>query len=584
MATFDTIVRGGRIIDGTGAAGYFGDIGIRDGVIAAIGNLKSAAAQEWIDAEGKIVAPGHVSAHSHYDVSLFWDPYCSNSGENGVTTVLNANCGFGLAPVRPADRERTMLMLENTEQIPVTHQRAALAWDWTDFPTYLERVRATPKGVNVMTFLPVNPLLIYVMGVDAAKTRRPSATEMAEMHRLINEAMDAGAIGISMSVMGAEGNTHVDFDGSPMPTDGLHPDDVVGLARALAERGEGIIQMLSQIVGFGDMSLTERVAATTAGTGARVLHNIFMPLDAVPDGVANDLAWLEGLRGKGGDVTAAALLSRGWTEGGLQDIDTSMGQLPAVREIVRCADREAVLALASDPAFVARLSKQYAQMGATAGSAGLENQTILSIGDDPQLQRFVGRTLAEVATMEGQPIVATLLDLSVRSDLQLLLKSPPIVSADPRQAARLLSHPAVLAGASDGGAHTKAFSLGQYCTDLLIWLVREGGLMSLEEMHFQLSFKTARALNLYDRGALLPGLAADLLIYDLADLYYDLDRFEVVHDMPQGDWRRRARAGGYSRILVNGVTTHRNDRPSGAVPGRLLRVTDPRDLVGLAAE
>jgi N-acyl-D-aspartate/D-glutamate deacylase len=584
MATFDTVIRGGRIIDGTGAAAYFADLGIRDGVIAAIGNLKSASAKEWIGAEGKVVAPGHVSAHSHYDVSLFWDPYCSNSGENGVTTLLNANCGFGLAPVRPADRERTMLMLENTEQIPVSHQRAALAWDWTDFPTYLDRIRATPKGVNVMTFLPVNPLLIYVMGIEAAKTRRPSPTEMAEMHRLINEAMDAGAVGISMSVMGADGNSHVDFDGTPMPTDTLHPDDVLDLARALAERGEGIIQMLSQIVGFGDLTLTERVAARVSGTGARVLHNIFLPLDGVPDGVANDLAWLEGMRGRGGDVTAATLLARGWTEGGLQGIDTSMGQLPAVRELVSCADRAALLALASDPAFVARLSDQYAQMGAMSGSAGLENQTILSIGDDAQLQRFVGMTLAEAANLEGQSVVATLLALSVRSDLELLLKSPPISSADPRKAARLLSHPAVLAGASDGGAHTKAFSLGQYCTDLLIWLVREEGLMSLEEMHFQLSLKIARALNLHDRGALLPGQAADVLIYDLDDLYYDLDRLEVVHDMPQGDWRRRARAGGYSRILVNGVTTHRDDQPSGATPGRLLRVTTPRDAVELAAE
>ncbi|HKP80214.1 MAG TPA: amidohydrolase family protein [Phenylobacterium sp.] len=584
MARFDTVIQGGRIIDGTGAAGYFADLGVRDGVIAAIGNLKDAVATEWIDARGKIVAPGHVSAHSHYDVSLFWDPYCSNSGENGITTVLNANCGFGLAPVRPADRERTMLMLENTEQIPVSHQRAALAWDWTDFPSYLERLRALPKGVNVLTFLPVNPLLIYVMGVDAAKTRRPTAEEMAEIHRLIHEAMDAGAIGVSMSVMGAGGNTHVDFDGSPMPTDSLHPDDVVEIARALAERGEGTVQVLSQIVGFGDLSLTERVAAVTAGTGARVLHNIFLPLDAIPDGVRNDLAWLEGLRARGGDVTASALLTRGWTEGGIEDIDTSMGQLPAVREIVRCPDRAAVLRLISDPAFVARLSRQYVEMGESTGSAGLEHQIVLSVGEHPELQPFVGMRLAEVAALQDKAIVATLLDLGVRSGLELLLKSPPIASVDPHMAATLLSHPAVLAGTSDGGAHTKVLSLGQYCTDLLIWLVRETGLMSLEEMHFQLSLKTARALNLFDRGALLPGLAADILIYDLDALYYDLERLEVVHDMPGGDWRRRARAGGYDRILVNGVTTHLADRPTGASPGQLLRVTSARRPAALAAE
>mgnify|MGYP001022704925 CR=1 FL=1 len=165
-----------------------------------------------------IVAPGHVTQHAHYDAQVFWDPYCSNSGENGVTTILNANCGFSIAPVRPKDRERTMLMLSTTEQVPVEQQRT-LAWDWETFPQFLERLRRLPKGVNVMSFLPLNPLLVYVMGIDAAKSRRPTAAEIAEMRALIHEAMDHGAAGISMSVMGFEGNSHLDFDGSPMPTD-----------------------------------------------------------------------------------------------------------------------------------------------------------------------------------------------------------------------------------------------------------------------------------------------------------------------------------------------------------------------------
>ena len=196
MMTFDTIIRGGRIVDGTGSAAYHADIGIRDGRIAAIGALSGAAADQTIDACGRIVAPGHINQHSHYDVALFWDPYCSNAGENGVTTVVNANCGFGIAPVRPADRLRTMQMLETTEQIPVAHQQSALPWDWESFPEFLQRLEGLPKGVNVLSYLPLNPLLIYVMGIEAAKSRRPTAAEMAEIHRLINTAMDAGALGI----------------------------------------------------------------------------------------------------------------------------------------------------------------------------------------------------------------------------------------------------------------------------------------------------------------------------------------------------------------------------------------------------
>src|SRR5579871_3541238 len=178
MVSFDTIIGGGRIVDGTGSPAYYADVGITDGRIAAIGNLARARASRRIDARGRIVAPGHVNQHSHYDVALFWDPYCSNAGENGVTTVVNANCGFSVAPVRSRDIECTMQMLETTEQIPVSHQRAALPWDWESFPEYLDRVRQLRKGVNVLTYLPLNPLLVYVMGVEAAKTRRPTAAEM----------------------------------------------------------------------------------------------------------------------------------------------------------------------------------------------------------------------------------------------------------------------------------------------------------------------------------------------------------------------------------------------------------------------
>ena len=276
-----------------------------------------------------------MTQHSHYDAMLFWNPYCSNSGENGCTTVVNANCGFGFAPVRPADHERTMAMMESTEQIPVSHQRTALPWDWESFPEFLERMRGLRKGVNVLTYLPVNPLMIYVMGIEAAKSRRPTSTEMAEMHRLINEAMDAGAMGISLSAMGVEGNSHVAFDGTPMPTDAMDAEVAVDLARALAERGEGVIQLLAQIAHFGDRTVTERIAEACKGSGARVVHNIFLTTDDVD----KDLAWLSALRSRGLDVTAQTIAYRGWVEHGVRQLENASGQLPAIRRIVACRAR-----------------------------------------------------------------------------------------------------------------------------------------------------------------------------------------------------------------------------------------------------
>lgn len=576
MASFDTIISGGRIVDGTGSATFHGDVGIRDGRIAAIGELSGDTADQRIDAAGKVVAPGHVNQHSHYDVALFWDPYCSNAGENGVTTVLNANCGFGIAPVRASDRERAMAMLETTEQIPVAHQRAALPWDWETFPDYLARVEALAKGVNVLTYLPLNLLLIWVMGIDAAKSRRPSASEMAEMHQLINEAMDAGAIGISMSCMGAEGNSHLDCDGTPMPTDTLHHDDVVEICRALALRGEGVIQLLSHLIIYGDRSLTERVLEMAKGSGVTVIHNAFMTSDLMPGRIEEDLAWLEGLRAQGNDVVGNVLANRGWVEADLKQLDVACGMLASVRRIMACGSDAEILELITDPDYVAAFSAEYAAKGQTNGANGLEGQIVIAVGDDPSLGAYLGVTLGDIAKKSEMGIVEAMLDLALRSKLALQLRSPIIGSTDPHQAARLFGHPGTVIGGSDGGAHTKSFGLGHVPTDLLIWLTRENPLMTLEEIHFHLSLKIARTLQLKDRGALLPGYWADVLIYDPAALYFDMERYDIVHDMPGGDWRRKGRAGGYDAILVNGVVTHRGDKPTGATPGRLLRVCGDR--------
>lgn len=579
MTQFDTLVCNGFVVDGTGVPGRYADVGIKNGRIAAIGKLAQASADTVIDAGGKVVAPGHITQHTHYDAALFWDAYCSNSGENGVTTILNANCGFGIAPVRSSDRERLMGMLETTEQIPVAHQRAALPWDWESFPQYLDRIRALPKGINVMTYIPLNPLMIYVMGVDAAKSRAPSASELADMHRLINEAMDAGAVGVSMSVMGAMGNSHVDVDGSSMPTDAASHDTMLDIARAVVERGEGIIQLLSQIVVFGDRTISQRMAEMAKGSGARVIHNVFLTHDMAPQMVDADLAWLNDLRAKGCDITASALVNRGWVEAGIRELDAASGQIPAVREIVACQSDDEVLALIEQAEFVTRFEQQYAKAGMASGAAGLEGQIVLSVGDTPECASAVGRTLAELAKEQGKSVVATMLDLGVKTGLQVQLKSPQVSATEPDQALKLMAHSAVVAGGSDGGAHTKSFGMGHYPTDLLIWMVRETKRMSLEEMHFQLALKPAQTIELGDRGALLPGYWADMLIYDLDALYFDREQYQIVHDMPGGDWRRKGRAGGYEKILVNGVITHENDTPTGKTPGRLCGLNQVSDAI-----
>jgi N-acyl-D-amino-acid deacylase len=407
---------------------------------------------------------------------------------------------------------------------------------------------------------------------------------MKEIHRLINDAMDAGAIGISMSAMGEHGNSHVDWDGSPMPTDVAEHDVILDICSALVDRGEGVIQLLSHLIIYGDRSLTERVLKLAKGSGVSVIHNSFMTSDLMPGMMEKDLAWLEEQRRKGYDVTANALMSRTWIEAGMRQLDVSCGMLASVRKIVECKSDDDLLILLGNADYQRAFALEYATKGPTNGANGMEGQIVISVGDDPELAGYLDRTLGDIAKEEDRNVVEVMLDLARRSKLALQLRSPQISSTDPRQAARMLSHGAIVHGGSDGGAHTKSFGMGHVATDLMIWLVREEKLMGLEDIHFHLALKPARAVKISDRGALLKGFWADILIYDLDTLYVDTKRFEIVHDMPNGDWRRRGRAGGYDYILVNGVVTHERDVPSGATPGQLVRIcSDRRELLPVAA-
>lgn len=574
MNDFETIIENGFVIDGTGSPGGIFDIGIRDGKIAEVGSLGKRSAEKRIDAEGAIVAPGHVCPHTHYDVQIFWDPSLSTVTENGCTTVVNSNCGFGIAPARKADHERTMAMLSTTEQIPVVVQRAALDWDWESFPEFMDKVRKTPKGVNVYTYLPLNPLLVYVMGIDAAKTRQPNSTEIAQMHELINEAMDEGAIGISMSVMGEAGNSHVDFDGTSMPTDLLTIDSILAIGQALIDRGEGVIQMLSQIVHFGDRSFTERMAEACRNTGVRVLHNTFLTSDSDPESVQADLDWIRGLRARGLDVISPIRVNRAWVEVNINQLDTAAGQYAGVRRLCGCTSDEETMALISDQDFIKEFSEEYRERGALQAAANLENQIVIEVGDDPKLQSYLGKRLGEVAEERGEDVVVCLLGLAKESNLQLNLKSDLISGATPDQAVEVLREPSIYPSGSDGGAHTKSFDHANYQTDLLVWVCREHQQMSLEEMHHNLSLKQARAVSILDRGAILPGFWADLIIYRLDELRVNLDRYRIAHDAPGGDWRRLAGPGGYRMVMVNGEVTCENDEYNGAVPGHLARITN----------
>jgi len=565
MSEFDLIISGGVIVDGTGIPRFRADIGVRAGRIAKVGSLVNATARRRVDAAGCIVAPGHVDTHTHYDAQVFWDPTCSNAGENGVTTVVAGNCGFGFAPCRPADRDRYMRMMETTEQVPHAQMQIGLPWSWETFPQFVEALRRTPKAVNLMMFLPLNAMMFYVMGEDA-KRRRPTPGEIRQMQGLLGEAMDAGACGLSLSYMGTV-NNHVDVDGSPMPTDVMSPEDVYDLVSVLRDRRDGIIQVISQIGPVGDRSISEGLAKAS---GRPILHNVFSVSEYTPDLHKQSLAWLDGLIDAGHEIYAATVVTRAWNETDLfQSPGCALDALDVYRELTFRPTPEAKRELLLDPEFRRRFNAAYDPVMFEATAGGLSDYTVIGVSEHPAGLPYVGRKLGEVARERGCSDVDAFIDLVLETDLRIEFKTPG-VAIDARKVAELLRHPNVLAGASDGGAHTKNFSGGQWTTDLLMWLAREHGYFTLEEMHYRLAYQPARVMGLHDRGALLEGMAADVLVYRLEDLHFDMDRFDVLYDQPGQDFRRKARAGGYRHIVVNGEVTFENGQPTGASSGRYL--------------
>ena len=247
MSTYDIVIKGGTVIDGLRTPRYRSDLAIKDGRIAMIGSVDAADGAEVVDASGKIVAPGAVDLHTHYDSQVFWDPWCTMSGWHGVTSVVIGNCGFGFAPCRPEDQDRAMLTVSRNEAVPLKTMRAGMPWDWVTFPEFLESVDRTPKGVNMMSLVPLAPLYAYVVGVEKAKEQRASDAELEKMCQLLEEAMEAGGCGWSAQLLGDVFNVQRDFDGTPMVTDMMTERELVAFSRALGKIGRGTTQITGSL-------------------------------------------------------------------------------------------------------------------------------------------------------------------------------------------------------------------------------------------------------------------------------------------------------------------------------------------------
>ncbi|MGD9603441.1 MAG: amidohydrolase family protein [Gammaproteobacteria bacterium] len=579
MKQYDIVIRHGTIIDGTGLPRFKGDIAIRQGRIAKIGRVDASQGARVIDATGLIVAPGFVDLHTHYDAQVHWDPYCTISGWHGVTSVAIGNCGFGFAPARPAVRERLLRMMTRTEQIPYESmvEGMGLDWDWESLPEWMDHLDRVPKGVNLLSYVPLNPVLVHVMGLEGAKSgRMPTAAEMAEIRRIVHEAMDAGMMGWSCQRFGKQ-SMQADYDGTPMPTDVMPDETMLALADVLAERGEGFIEMINATTGeplkTNDPKDSRFVEEIARRSGRPVLYNAIIAMDmpGYETQHRQALKWLDdcfaqGLRIYGQAVTVRAAYQFTLEHWNLYDSSPAWNRLTQgtiAERIAKMRDPEMRRALIADEEILV-----------TTGVGGpISGLIVQEAPDHPELAKYLGRTLGDIAAEEGKHHIDAMLDIGIAGDLKVLFRTNELSSTDHRKVGELVRNQHIMPGISDGGAHTKFFTGGSFTTDMITWLVRETGELTLEQAHFRLSYLPAQAAGFLDRGFLREGAPADIVVYDFEKLRRvpEVD-YEVAYDFPAHEWRRIQRAEGYRFILVNGVVTFQDGVCTGATPGRLLRL------------
>ena len=555
---FDLKITGGTILDGSGKPGYRGDVGIRDGKVVALGNAEGEA-RESIDATGRAVSPGFVDIHTHYDAQIVWDRMLSISPWHGVTTVVMGNCGFGVAPTKPAHRNMIMRTLEKVEGMSLGALQAGLGADWPfeSFPQYLDAIETGGMAINVGVLARHTPIRTYVMGEDAVK-RAATGDEIAAMARIVREAMDAGAIGFATS--GAA--THNGYDGNPVPSRMAEFDEVDALVGAMKRSGRGTLQ---------------------ATVGRKMFHAEFERLARKHGVPVTWTALLSGMAGPGSHRKHIEATHRYFEKEGLNiipqvacrpinfDFDFAEPfpfEMRPVFKPTMTMDRKAKRAIYADAAFRAAF-KDDTKPGAPTPLSGWAERAVISVA--PGHESWEERPLAQVAQEQGCAPIDLALDMSVDSDFKARFRFG-VLNTDEAEVAELLQDPYIVVALSDAGAHASQLCDACYATHFLGYWVRERKLFSLEQAVHMLTERAAQVFGIKDRGRLAVGLPADVVVFDPATIA--AGKIKRVWDLPSGADRLVAPASGIDAVVVNGCIVRRHDRDAvngGRMPGRLLR-------------
>jgi N-acyl-D-aspartate/D-glutamate deacylase len=557
VAEFDLVIRGGTVVDGTGAAPRTADVGIVDGVVADVGRLGSSGART-VDADGAVVLPGFVDIHTHYDGLATWEARMTPSSWLGVTTVVMGNCGVGFAPCRPDEHERLIELMEGVEDIPGTALHEGIPWGWASFPEYLDFLEARVFDVDIAAQVPHGAVRLYVMGERGAAGEPATAQDIADMGRLAREAIAAGALGFTTS----RTTNHRTSRGEPTPTLRAGADELVGIAAAIGPAG-GVFEVVAD---FRDLDEEFGMLRRMVEVSGRPLsisvsaedHRV--PWKLLRDRISGAAESGLPVKGQVGSRAIGLLL-------GLQASLNPFLGVPAYQEIAGkpLDDRLRVMA---DPAFRARL---LAEAG-SGSSLVFGPERLFELGSPPDYEPRPEDSVAARAAATGVPPAELVYDLLLQRSGTALLYYPLFNWIDGclDTVHDMLADELLLPGLGDGGAHVGTICDASFPTTLLTHWARDRAVgLPVEWVVRRQCRDTAAAVGLCDRGVLAAGYRADALVVDFEHL--QLAAPEMSFDLPAGGKRLVQRATGYLHTFVAGTETYRDGEPTGALPGRLVR-------------
>jgi N-acyl-D-amino-acid deacylase len=566
----DLVLRGGTLVDGTGAPARTGDLAIDGDRITQVEG-KAGAGKREIDASGLVVAPGWVDVHTHYDGQVTWDPYLTPSSWHGVTTLVMGNCGVGFAPADPTRHQWLIELMEGVEDIPGTALAEGIDWSWESFPEYLDALDRMRRAIDVATQVPHGAVRAYVMGDRGAKNQPPTADDIQRMAEIVREGLAAGALGFSTS----RTLLHRALDGEPVPGTFAGEEELIGIGRALGLVGHGVFEMASDLAPEGnEFAWMEKLTQLTG----RPVTFACLQNDMDPTQWQRLLRMTEEANARGANIVPQVAARPTGLLLGLEGTMHPFLFHAAYRELAHLPLAERVRAL-RDPERRARILAQQPDTSMPiAAYIAASFHKLFPLGDPPDYEPAPEQSIKAIAEREGRPAQEVAYDLLTAGDGRELLYFPLLGYSESNFDAlrTMLVHPQAVLGLSDGGAHCGIICDASMPSFLLTHWVRDrkrGERIPLEQAVRLQTRNTAALFGLDDRGTLTPGLRADVNVIDLENLR--LAPPEIVFDLPAKGRRLVQRVSGYRMTVQSGQPIFEDGEPTGALPGKLLRGPQP---------